>query len=268
MDNPKISQLIDYLQEIAPLHLQEQYDNAGLLVGDKNAILDGVLISLDSTEDVVEEAISLGCNLIVAHHPIIFSGLKKLTGSNYIERTVIKAIKNDIAIYAIHTNLDNVFRDGVNEMIAHKIGLQNLRFLRPKAEVSNEEYEVGSGMIGELESSLSAKAFLQHLKDAMEVSCVKYTDLVINEIKTVAVCGGSGGFLLSDAIKAKADIFITSDYKYHEFFDANGEVIIADIGHYESEQFTIALLHGLITKKFSNFAAHCTKVNTNPVNYL
>jgi len=348
----KIKELTNYLETIAPPAYQESYDNAGLIVGDSAVELEGALICLDAIEAVIDEAIELGCNLVIAHHPIVFRGLKKLNGKNYVERVVMKAIKNDIAIYAIHTNLDNVYHNGVNAKIAEKLGLQNTRILAPKQtlkkliaylpienaeatkqalfeagaetingfnkislSVSNEEYlaqsneisvrlevlfssalkwqilsalnqttaenviheilavenyheKVGSGMVGELAKPMEEKAFLEFLKNTMKAGVVKYTDLSGKPIKKVAVCGGAGGFLLNHAIAQKADIFITSDYKYHEFFDADGKIIIADIGHFESEQFTIDLLFDILTNKFSNFAAHCTKVSTNPVNYL
>ncbi len=349
----KISELINYLELIAPPALQESYDNAGLIVGKPDRKITGVLVCLDSTEEVIQEAMQLGCNLVVAHHPIVFRGLKRFNGKNYIERAVMKAIKHKISIYAIHTNLDNVYHYGVNSMIAEKIGLSNTQVLVPKqtnkklitfADMDNSDairaalfeagageingsqqlsystvgastqdgkgfgqvklevtfpsylerkmiatlhhvhpsnqpvYDiitldnkntmVGSGMIGTLKKPMAALDFLKHLKQSMQVNCIKYTKTLGKKISKVALCGGSGGFLLKDAIAQKADIFITADYKYHEFFDANDQIIIADIGHYESEQFTIQLLDEIIKKKFRNFATHCTKVNTNPVNYL
>lgn len=345
-----IRALCNYLEQIAPSAYQESYDNAGLIVGDPNAEIKGVMICLDSTEAVVDEASEKGCNLIIAHHPIVFRGLKRFNGRTYVERVVMQAIKNEIAIYAIHTNLDNVYLQGVNAKISEKIGLINTRILSPKkmlkkltfisamakeaalkqavqealplqvdksnylitslplttnggvekikvelllpsagyrgilntlegkqllepgsieiSEVENKSRYVGSGMIGELPKPLDEMAFLKHLKKVMQVGCVKYTQLLNRPIQKVALCGGAGGFLLSTAIAKGADIFITADYKYHEFFDADGKIVIADIGHYESEQFTIELLFEIISEKFSNFAAYCTKVNTNPVNYL
>ena len=264
----KIRELTDYLHTIAPSYLQESYDNAGLIVGNENTEIQSVLICLDATEVIVDEAISLGSNLIIAHHPIIFKGLKKLNGSNYIERTVIKAIKNDIAIFAIHTNLDNVYLSGVNQKIAAKLGLQNTEILAPKANLIHEGHVVGAGMIGFLSVPLETKVFMQFLKDTMELSVIKHTKLCRQKIHKVAVCGGSGGFLLEDAKKQDADIFITADYKYHEYFDADDQIIIADIGHYESEKYTIDLLFEIIINKFSNFAAHCTKNITNPIKYF
>lgn len=345
-----IKALCNYLEQIAPATYQESYDNAGLIVGDPKAEIKGVLICLDSTEAVVAEAIEKGCNLIIAHHPIVFRGLKRFNGQTYVERVVMQAIKHDIGIYAIHTNLDNVYHQGVNAKIAEKIGLENTRILSPKqslkkltfisqqmqesavkaaikealplqtdepslhltclplgtngigndikvemllpsasyrnvlsvlenkqlvkansyeiSEVENKSTFIGSGMIGELPKPMPELAFLQYLKKVMQVGCVKYTNLRKRPIQKVAVCGGAGGFLLGSAIGKSADVFVTADYKYHEFFDADGKIIIADIGHYESEQFTIELLFEIISEKFSNFAVYCTKVNTNPVNYL
>lgn len=364
----RIKEITQFLEEIAPLNLQESYDNAGLIVGNKNTECTGALVCLDAIEAVVDEAIARNVNLIIAHHPIVFSGLKRFNGKNYIERTVMKAIKNDIAIYAIHTNLDNVYHKGVNERICQKIGLENLEILAPKKGIlqklitfcpttaaenvrqaifdagagqigaydlcsfniegkgtfragenasptigeigkmhteseirieviipnylsgkiikalkkahpyeevayylqalENKHQEIGAGMIGELKHPKDEINFLYHLKDAMQLKSLKFTALRNRNIKRVAVCGGSGSFLLNAAIGAGADIFITADYKYHQFFDADGRIIIADIGHYESEQYTIQLLSELLIEKFSNFAVLSTEVNTNPVNYL
>jgi len=262
----QIKELTDYLESIAPLHYQEAYDNAGLIVGASDNEITGVLIALDTTPAVIKEAVSLGANLVVAHHPIIFSGLKKINGKTYIERSVIEAIKHDIAIYAIHTNLDNVYANGVNTKICDKLGLTNTKILAPKLDI-NPDGTIGSGMIGQLPSAMSEISFLDYLKEKMGLKVIKHTALLDKSMSKVAVCGGSGGFLLQDAIRSGADVFITADYKYHEYFDANGEIVIIDIGHYESERFTIDLLHELITKKFSNFAAHSTKVDTNPIKY-
>jgi len=260
-----IQEVIDFLHEIAPNHLQESYDNAGLIVGTGDRVCTGVITCLDSTEAVIDEAIEKGCNLVVAHHPIVFRGLKRFNGTNYVERVVMKAIANNVAVFAIHTNLDNVMRHGVNEMIAKKIGLQDLAILAPKDPV---DQSIGSGITGVLPQQMEAMDFLLHLKSAMSINTIKYTDLSMRKITKVAVCGGAGGFLLDAAVAAAADIFITADYKYHEFFDADGRIIIADIGHYESEQFTVDLLQELISNKFRTFAAHCTEIVTNPIKYL
>lgn len=260
-----VADLLNFFEKIAPLHLQESYDNAGLITGSNGQEITGVLTCLDSTEEVIQEAIDRKLNVVVAHHPIIFSGLKQLTGSTYIERTIQKAIKHDIAIIAMHTNLDNVFQNGVNQKIANQLGLIDQKILKTK---NPDEPEVGSGVIGRLKKPLLALDFLGELKIKMEVNCIKYTALVHKTIEKVAVAGGSGGFLLHDAINQGAQVFITADYKYHEFFDANGKIVIADIGHYESEQFTISLLRELINDNFTTFAAHSTLVVTNPVKYL
>lgn len=263
----QLSQLIQFLNEVAPEQFQESYDNSGLIIGHPSTEIKGVLVCLDCIESIVDEAINLGCNVIIAHHPIVFSGLKRLNGSNYIERTVIKAIKNDIAIYAIHTNLDNVFVSGVNTKIAERLHLQNMQILAPKPDIIYKDNLVGAGMTGNLPESMAAPNFFDYLKNKMELKVIKHTSICHDTISKVAVCGGSGGFLLKSAIKSGADVFITSDYKYHEFFDANDEIIIIDIGHFESEKYTIDLLYNLIINNFSTFATHYTKTITNPINF-
>ena len=206
----KIRQVTSFLESIAPLKYQESYDNCGLIIGDSNSEVKGALITLDCTEDIIDEAIDTGCNLVIAHHPIVFSGLKKFNGSNYIQRTVIKAIKNNIAIYAIHTNLDNV-HNGVSAKIAEKLGLENCKILLLKEGLNTDL--VGSGIIGELNVSVDVLLFLKNLKLNMQTDCVRHTTLVSQQIKRVAVCGGSGSFLLKNAIAAKADVFISADFK-------------------------------------------------------
>ena len=267
MEETLVQDLMEFLNGVAPFDLQEDYDNAGLIVGRETQVVTGVIVSLDATEVVIEEAITKGCNVVLSHHPILFKGIKRLNGSNYVERAIIKAIKNDIALIAIHTNLDNVLSNGVNERIAMTIGLRDTEILRGKLS-QHTDYMVGSGIIGYLPEPLSTNNFLMHLKEKMKAGCIKYTERVKENISKVAICGGSGGFLLNDAIEQNADIFVTSDYKYHEFFDADGKIIIADIGHYESEQYTIDLLLELIKDNFITFAAHYTNHNTNPVKYL
>lgn len=262
----KIREITNFLESIAPPHLQESYDNAGLIVGDPEAECSGVLFCLDSTEAVVDEAIRKNCNLVVAHHPIVFRGLKKINGSNYVERTVIQAIRKEVAIFAIHTNLDNVHQHGVNQKIAQKLGLINTQILAPKAGIGNSE--IGAGLVGELPQPTVEDYFLEIIKNRMGASIVKHTRLLGREVRRVAVCGGSGSFLLQDAIRAGADFFVTADFKYHEFFDADGKIVIADIGHFESEQFTIELLHELVLQKFPTFALHSTEQVTNPVLYF
>ncbi len=259
-----ISDITTFLETIAPAHLQESYDNAGLIVGDPATKVTGVLTSLDCTETIIEEAKARGCNLVVAHHPIVFRGLKRFNGANYVERTVIKAIRENIAIYAIHTNLDNVRSGGVNERIAQRLGLVNLRLLAPK----NEEGTVGSGMVGDLPAPLPEGELLALIRDRMETGCIRHTPLLGRKVSTVAVAGGAGGFLLPRAKDAGAGFFVTADYKYHEFFDADGDLVICDIGHYESEQYTTQLLAELLSEEFPTFAVLCTQRNTNPVRYF
>lgn len=260
-----IRDVMTVLEAVAPPHLQESYDNAGLIVGHPDTPVTGIVFALDSTEAVIEEAVALGCNLVVAHHPIVFRGLKRFNGANYVERTVISAIRHQVAIYAIHTNLDNVHRQGVNAKIAEQIGLLHTRILLPKAGQTDG---IGAGLVGTLPKPMSEVAFLQQIKTAFRAGCVRHTALRQRPVERVAVCGGAGSFLLPEARRAGADVLVSADFKYHEFFDAEGEIIIADIGHYESEQFTIELLRDLVQDNFGTFALHCTKLNTNPVFYF
>jgi dinuclear metal center YbgI/SA1388 family protein len=355
------------IERFAPLAYQESYDNCGLLTGHKEQEVTGAILCLDCIEAVVDEAIQKNCNLIIAHHPIIFSGLKKLNGTNYIERTIIKAIQNNIAIYACHTNLDNV-KLGVNKKIADKLGLINQQILSPKKSLlkklvtfvpathfeivrdnlfnagagnignydscsfalegtgsfrgnensnpyigvkgklslekeirlelifetvnesqiisalrQNHPYEevaydiyqlentyqnIGSGMVGELKNPLPEIELLEQLKSIFNLKVIKHTALTNKNIKKVALCGGSGSFLLKNAINSQSDIYISSDFKYHEFFDAENKILVADIGHYESEQFTPEIFYEIISNKFPTFASYLTETNTNPVNYF
>jgi len=359
-----VKSIVSYLEGIAPKQLQESYDNAGLITGNLDMKLKGAIISLDCTEDVIDEAIAKNANIIIAHHPILFRGIKSLTGKNYVERTIIKAIKNDIAIYAIHTNLDNIL-NGVNKKLAEIINLQNCKVLKPlknlqklvtfipvkntsevvsklhktgagnignysecgfkvtgkgffkannnanpaigtrnkKEEVEEDRVEIifpdylstsiiktlknihpyeevayyitnlenknqesGAGMIGELPKGMTVDAFLKHLKKTLSLACIKHT-IFDKKIKKVAICGGSGSFLLNDAMQKGADAFITGDIKYHEFFDADSSILFCDIGHYESEVATKDLLYDLLSKKFTNFALHLSECITNPIKY-
>ncbi len=363
----KIAELISVIERFAAPELQEDYDNAGLITGMPGWECSGVLCSLDVTPAIIKEAREKNCNLVIAHHPIIFRGLKKINGKNYVEQVLIEAIKNDIAIYAAHTNLDNILL-GVNGRIAEKLGLKQTRILEPKnkmlrrlisfapvdqaekvrdavfaagaghigkysecsfnsegtgtfkagpgtdpyvgnigerhheketkieivypfyledqvvkALVDSHPYEevaydiftmenvhfgIGAGMIGELETAVSEKEFLKLLAQNFGAEGIRHTELLGKKVKKVAVCGGAGSFLISKAARMGADFYITADVKYHEFFDAEGKLVIADIGHYESEQFTIDLLHDLLVEKFTTFAVLKTAVNTNPVRYF
>lgn len=364
----KISEITNYLESVAPLAYQESYDNAGLIVGDRQADATGALICIDVTEQVVDEAISLGFNLVISHHPFVFGGLKKFNGSNYVERVLIKAIKNDIAIYAAHTNLDNMLINGVNSKIAQKIGLTDTRILCPAenklckiavfvptrqaetvrnamfeagagcignydccsyniegqgtfkagdgcnpyvgkvgethfenetrietiapqnilhnvigAMLSVHPYEepaydiyplkndfplAGSGIIGTLPQPEDASLFLSRIKNIFGCGVIRHTELPDKPFLKVAVCGGAGSFLINAAMRAGADILLTADIKYHQFFDAQLPFVLADIGHYESEQFTKELFYELVKGKFTNFAVQLTKVNTNPIKYV
>lgn len=363
----QINEIIAALEQIAPPALQEDYDNAGLITGNQQWNCTGIIVSLDATEDVVKEAIEKKYNLIVAHHPIVFRGLKKINGKNYVEQTIISAIKNDIAIYAIHTNLDNVI-DGVNGKIADMLGLINRSILTPKTgllqklavfvpadhkeklvnalfaagagdigqysecsfstagngtykagegtnpflgekgtrhteaearvevifpkwlqtrvikamkanhpyeevaydvyELANVYAETGSGLVGELPEAVAETELLAKLQHIFKIPVIKHTALKGKPLKKIALCGGAGSFLTLAAVAAGADMYITGDVKYHEFFDAGGRLVLADIGHYESEQFTIDLLFDILREKFPNFAVLKTGVNTNPVCYF
>jgi len=363
----KLFEIIHEIERVAPPSLQESYDNSGLLVGDKQSIITQALLCLDCTEAIVDEAIAKKCNLIIAHHPLIFSGLKRLTGQNDVQRAVIKAIQNNITIYACHTNLDNVLRSGVNEKIAEKLHLSQLSVLEPKTgllvklgvyvppshftavqdalftagagnignygecgfsfegqgtftpmegsnpysgslgkretgdemrlevvfmkwqtsemmqvlreahpyeevaydlvTLNNEVVGYGSGAVGMLPKEMSKSEFLAHLKDKMELEVVKHTEFFGENIRKVAVCGGAGSFLINAAKSAQADVYITSDIKYHEFFAAEKQLMICDIGHFESEKYTIDLFSEILSKKFRNFATIFAQTNTNPIQY-
>lgn len=265
----KIREVCQSLEELAHPKYQEDYDNVGLLVGDDNSEVSGALCTLDVTDRVIEEAIVQNCNLIVAHHPLIFRGLKRINGSTYVEKVVIKAIKSDIAIYAIHTNLDNVLYGGLNMQFGEIIGLNEIEILRlnPRFDTLEQNNFIGSGILGYLKKPLSPQEFIQHLKDRLQINIIRHSPLLNFPIEKVAFCGGAGSFLLNDAIEKKAHAFISADFKYHEFFDANGQIIIFDIGHFESEKHTIMLLQTYLSENFSNFASLYSKVNTNPINY-
>lgn len=259
-----VKDVTDFLESIAPLQLQESYDNSGLLIGSGKETVTGVVVCLDCTEEVIDEAIRLECNMIVSHHPAIFYGVKKMNDANPTERIIRKAIKEDIALYAIHTNLDNVLANGVNERIAKEMGLEVKGILSPKTPAQ----DTGAGILASFRAPVSEVEFLQLLKDRMKSDVIRHTRLLRRPIQEVAICGGSGSFLLDDAKRSSVQALITADYKYHGFFDADGELLVCDIGHYESEQYTINLIQELISGNFTTFAAHCTGINTNPVHYF
>ncbi len=362
-----IKEIIAEIEAFAPSALKEDYDNVGLLVGSGNEEASGALITLDVTEDIIDEAIQNSCNLIVAHHPLIFKGVKNITDKNETGRIIIKAIQNSIAIFAGHTNVDSVFK-GVSGRMAEKIGLVNTSVLSPvknkllklvtfvplehadnvrgaifkagagvignydscsytltgtgtfragedtnpfageKGKLHSEEEvrietilpdfyknkvvsalieahpyeevaydlyalenewsEIGFGIVGELEKPMDEEDFFAFLKSIFKADCIRHTEFLNRPIKKVALCGGSGSDLLRMAINAGVDVFISADFKYHQFFEAEKRILIADIGHFESEQFTKELFFEILTKKFSNFAVRLSKVNTNPIKYF
>ena len=276
----RIHEIVSAFEAVAPLALQESYDNSGLIVGEMGAQVSKALLCLDSTEAVVDEAIAKGCDLIIAHHPIVFGGLKRFTGVDYVQRALIKAIRNNIAIYACHTNLDNVLRGGVNERIAQQLGFEAERVLRPVAadfgsvagfgrlDDSDVFRTAGAGVLCNLHKPVNVLDFLQHVKAKMGVEVVKYTKCDVEMVSKVAICGGAGSFLIGDALRAGADAFITSDVKYHEFFDAEGKMLLCDIGHYESEKYTIDLFSNILSAKFPKFATIFAGTITNPIDYL
>jgi len=259
----QIENLISYINNFAPLCLQEDYDNSGLVCGNITDEINSVLITIDVTEEVVDEAIKNGDNLIISHHPLLFKGIKNLLPDNYIHRALIKAIKNNIAIFSAHTNLDSVI-NGVNGRIADKLNLINRRILQPKTEKA----EVGMGIIAQLQSPCNPMDFLEEVKKVFICERIRYSNICKSKISRVAICGGSGASLIGEALKQEADIYITGDIKYHEYFLSENKIILADIGHFESEQFTKEIFFELVTKKIPNFAVRFSEVKTNPVNYL
>ena len=258
----KIRQVMDALERFAPLPLQESYDNAGLQVGLTEAEISGALLCLDVTEAVVDEAVGKGCNLIVAHHPLIFRKLAHIGGENYVERAVMKAIKNDVAIVAAHTNLDNA-EGGVNFKMAEKIGLERLESLQ--GPVVDGKW---SGVVGELPEPMSAEDFIDLLKRNFGVKSLRTNELLKRKIRRVALCGGSGSFMLDDAIRAKADAFVTGEMGYHEFFGHEQTIQICVVGHYESEQFTTEIFRDIIAREYPEVPVMIAETCTNPILYL
>lgn len=264
LGNMKAKQVFDALEQYAPLPLQDGFDNAGLQIGlTAEQEVAGALLCLDVTEEVIDEAERMGCNLIIAHHPLLFHGLKSITGKSYVERCVIKAIQKGIGIYSAHTNLDNA-EGGVNYRIAEKIGLKNLAFLDPKAGAA----PAGAGIIGELPAEEDERDFLERLKVLFGIQCIRHNALNSRKIRRVALCGGAGGFLLSQAIEQGADAFLTGEMRYHDYFGHKGELLIAEMGHYESEQYTVDIFAEILGKHFPELKIVKTLCNTNPINYL
>ncbi|MDR0940601.1 MAG: Nif3-like dinuclear metal center hexameric protein [Bacteroidales bacterium] len=258
-----LHEIITAIEEFAPLSYQESYDNAGLILGNPQQEITAALLTIDVTPAVINEAIAIGANCIISHHPLIFSGLKHLRGETDVERCVIKAIQHNIAIYAAHTNLDVVFC-GVNHKIAQKLNLQHLQILQPTENNPN----VGSGMIGNLAKPVPVLDFLEQVKQIFGCKVVKTSALCKSTISRIALCGGSGSFLIQQAKQQHADIFLTADIKYHDFFNAENQIIIADLGHYETEQFTKDIFYEILNKKFPTFALNFSLVTTNPITYI
>ena len=284
----KIKQVVDALEHYAPLPLQEGYDNAGLQVGLTEAVeMSGALLCLDVTEEVVEEAVQKGCNLIVSHHPLIFRKLARISDENYVQRTVRKAIKNDISIVSMHTNMDAA-TGGVNFKIAEKLGLENVRFFGGEKEVDG--VKGGNGVIGEISDEdirqaaeagklseevknhfaegIAADDLVLLLRERFGVECVQCNQLLRRPIRKVALCGGSGSSLLEEAIQAGADAFITGEMSYHEYFGHEQEIQICVIGHYQSEQFTSEIFRSIIQEQFPEAKCYISEINTNPIIYL
>ena len=261
----KIKEVVSALERFAPLPLQADFDNAGMQIGLTEAEVSGALLCLDVTEQIVDEAIEKGCNLIVAHHPLIFRKLRRITGEDYVQRTVAKAIKNDIAIMAMHTNLDSA-KGGVNYKIAEKMNLSQLEWMGNTQNVDG--VEGGEGVIGLLPESMAADDFIIMLKKQFGVECVMANQLLRRKISRVAICGGAGDFLLDDAIRHGADAFVTGEMHYHQYFGHEQEIQIAVIGHYQSEQFTAELMRDIISKECKGVRCFVTENNTNPIIYL
>ncbi len=264
----QIGQITRELENWAPLHFQEDYDNCGLLVGNPEMNCTGVLCSLDCTEAVIEEALEKGCNLIVSHHPIIFKGIKQFNENSYVARTVRKAIQHNIALYAIHTNLDSIL-NGVNKTLADRLHLENRQILAPKPGLFDQNgTPVGSGLKGELPLETDEAEFLNWMKEKFNLSVIKHTPFTGKPLKNIALCGGSGSFLIVEAKAQQMDCFITSDLKYHDFFEADGQLLLVDIGHGESEQWVSELIIAHLTGKFPTFAVLQSLVCTQPITYF
>ena len=259
-----VKDILNCITAVAPLQWQESYDNAGLQVGDLNAETRKALICIDITEEIVDEAVAKNCDLIISHHPLIFHGLKHLSPQTYIERTVVKAIKHDIAIISMHTNLDNSYL-GVSRILAEKLGLKNLHILQPAAMDSDL---CGAGMVGEFENPMDEVAFLGLVANTINSPFLRHSALTGRKVRKVALCGGSGSSFMADALRCGADAYLTADIKYHDFFVPEGNILLVDGGHFETEQFTKELLCELVTKKFPTFAAEIAETNTNAVHYF
>lgn len=256
--------MLSALEQFAPLPLQESWDNAGLQVGLTEAEVSGALLCLDVNEQIIDEAITKGCNLIVSHHPLLFRGLKQIAGADYVQRSVMKAIENHIAIISMHTNMDNA-KGGVNWKMAEKLGLKQVGFLQANGET---ETQSGSGIIGLLPEAMAADDFVLHVKKTFDVECAMCNQLLRRPIRRVALCGGAGDFLLADAIAQRADAFITGEMHYHQYFGYEQKVQICIIGHYQSEQYTSEIFRDIIHRECPEVNTIIATTNTNPIIYL
>ena len=256
--------MLSALERFAPLPLQESWDNAGLQLGLTEAEVSGALLCLDVNEQIVDEAIAKGCNLIVSHHPLLFRGLKQISGADYVQRCVIKAIKHDIVIVSMHTNMDNAL-DGVNWKIAERLGLKDCKFF---AQKTVDGIEAGSGVVGCLPSQMDSRAFIELVKNQFGVQCAQCNALLERPISKVAICGGAGDFLLPDAIGEGADAFITGEMHYHQYFGYEQQIQICVIGHYQSEQFTAEIFRDIIRKDCPDVKTCIAETNTNPIVYI
>ena len=256
--------MLSALERFAPLPLQESWDNAGLQVGLTETEVSGALLCLDVNERIIDEAIAKGCNLIVSHHPLLFRGLKTISNLTDVQRTVRKALKSDICVVSMHTNMDNA-KGGVNFRIAQKLSLQNVAFFAPK---SVDGIEAGSGVIGELPESQAADDFILMVKKAFGVECAMCNELLRRPIRKVAICGGAGDFLLDDALKAGADAFITGEMHYHQYFGYEQQIQICVIGHYQSEQYTAEVFEEIIQKDCPGVRTCIAETCTNPILYI
>ena len=268
--NMKVKEILGALEEFAPLALQDGYDNAGLQIGlAEDAEATGALLCLDVTEAVVDEAVGRGCNLIVSHHPLLFRGLKSVTADDYVGRTVMRAIQKGVAVYAAHTNLDSA-HGGVNWKMAEKLGLQGLEWLSPKGEYSRggEKVTAGEGLVGRLPKPLPKAEFCQLVKDAFRLQSLRVNDCDKAEVGTVALCGGSGAFLIPQAVAKGADAFMTGEIGYHRFFGYEHDLLLLETGHYESEQYTLEVLRQVVRSADASLPIYDTELKTNPINYL
>lgn|SRR5574344_544507 len=261
-----IKDIIKTIEQTAPLSWQEAYDNSGLLLGNIDNEVSGIYICLDLSLDIVDEAIEKGCNMIISHHPLVFKSLKKIDYTTNVGKIIIKSIKNDITLYAAHTNMDNAV-NGVNGILAEKLNLQNKEYLTDERLFDDCNY-LGAGLVGELLKAMSCEDFLSMVKETLFLPCIKHNKIIAKEINKVAICGGSGSFLFSQVKKKGADIFLTADIKYHDFIDNEGSLSIADIGHFESEQFIKQRINELLTEKFSNFVPLFQDKRKNRVEYF